>query len=324
MKRKILACVLACATLFLGMGYAYWTDSLQIDTTATTGELEVSFIDLAVYGQYAGQDHEDGWAIVDGIGDDGVTPDWFFDRNTRYNIIATADELAAYNDRIWGYTQTEFDADLDESQALDVQVGPYTTSTQASDTITIDLKKIYPGFAQIFQADVVNTGTVAAKLADLKLTVGDTSNTAVLDMIGVNFKVLREYAGDPSEGHVDVFDTTDLTTDDFFNLAGVDFIRLSALPALLNSDEFIDNDLLYVLPDDNRMDIYVGIAMDPDKDGDFTTGWTGGIQDNDDADTELENTEFQIQFLWDQFNIDNPADGETGQLEEGQDTPPSN
>jgi hypothetical protein len=317
MKRKILACVVACATLFLGMGYAYWTDSLQIDTKATTGELKVNFVDLAVYGQYDGQDHETGWAIVDGVAPDGYTPDWYFDRDTSYNIIATDQELEDYQDRIWGYTQTEFDAYLDDKAPLDVQVGPYTETTDASNTIIVDLKKIYPGFAEVFQADIVNTGTVAAKLADLKVNLGQISNPTVADMIGINLKVLREYAYDPSEGHVNVFKTTDLTTDQYFTLGGVDFIRLSALNDLLAADESIINDLLYVLPDDNRMDIYMGIAMDPDKDGVYTSGWTGdtnAANDDYDANSEIQSAEFQIQFLFDQFNIDIPDDGSNGQL----------
>ena len=95
MKKKVLACVLACAMLILGMGYAYWTDSLQIDTSVTTGELEVKFVDLALYGQYAGTDNEKTWAIIDGVGSPGYVDNYFFDRgnennaNGLYNIIAT-------------------------------------------------------------------------------------------------------------------------------------------------------------------------------------------------------------------------------------------
>ena len=316
MKRKILVCVLACATLFLGMGYAYWTDSLQIDTTATTGELEVKFVDLAVYGQYDGQDHERGWAIVDGVLPNGCTPDWYFDRNTAYNIIASPAELAAYEDRIRGYAQTSFDADLVDKAPLEVTVGPYTAgSTDSSDKIDIQLNNIYPGYAQVFQADIVNTGSIAAKLSDLKLNVTNDMNEDMMDMIGVNFKVLREYADIPSpQGHVPVFKTSDLNANQYFTLGGVDFVRLSALQDLLGGEEFINNDLLYVLPDDNRMDMYLGIAMDPDKVGTYTTGYTGDIKANDDTDTQLKTAKFNIQFLWDQFNIDSPEGGSNGQL----------
>ena len=111
MNRKVLVCVLACCLLFLGMGYAYWTDSLQIDTTATTGELDVRFVDVALFGQYA---DEDGWAIFDGI-DDGkfkIDTDRWKNRPNIYNRIAEEEDLEAYMDRLEGYATNAFDANL--------------------------------------------------------------------------------------------------------------------------------------------------------------------------------------------------------------------
>lgn len=314
MKKKVLVSVLACAMLLLGMGYAYWTDSLQIDTSVSTGELDVRFIDLAMYGQYAGADNEYGWAIVDGVGTPGYTPDWYFDRDTDYNIIAKGEQLDAYAERIWGFTNTTFDAKLANPVKLDKQIGPYTTNTDSSKTIKIDLGKVYPGYAQVFQADIVNIGTVAAMLSDIKLDIINELNDEMKAMIGVNMKLLREYAGDPSEGHVDVFNTADLTPADTFTLGGVEFIRLSSLEGLLDGEDAISNDLLYVLPDDNRMDLYIGIAMDPDKDGDYTSGWTGDLSDISDSKTENKVAKFDFTFMWDQFNLDVPTGGSNEQL----------
>ncbi|NLT46974.1 MAG: signal peptide protein [Clostridiales bacterium] len=311
MKKKVLACVLACAMLFLGMGYAYWTDSLQIDTAVTTGELNVKFVDLAIYGQYDGADHETGWAIVDGIGNTGVTPNWYFDRDTSYNIITDPEDLTKYYDRQSGYTTTTFDAWLTGDDKLPKQVGPYTTSTKCSDTIEIELGDIYPGFAQVFQSDIVNVGTLAAKLKNIKLTVTNCPNPEMEAMIGVNLKLLREYAGTPDEeNHVPVFKTADLTPADTFDLAGVTFIRLSSLKTLLAGNEALINNEIYVYPDDNRMDLYIGIAMDPDKEGNYTTGWTGDLKvGKDDSFTQGKTANFNFQFLWDQFNVDNPGAG---------------
>ncbi|HHU17984.1 MAG TPA: signal peptide protein [Clostridiales bacterium] len=321
MKRKILACVLACATLFLGMGYAYWTDSLQLETTATTGELEVKFVDLALYGQYAGADNETGWAIVDGIAPNGYTVDWFFQRGSdgtaNYNIIADPEDLQAYQNRIWGYTHTTFGAMLVNPADIGVTIDDYGPTTKGSNKISINMNKIYPGFAQVYQADIVNTGTIAAKLADIEFDVTEYANQATKDMIGVSMEILREYAGNnPQEGHVPVFHTNNLAAADKFTLGGVEFIRLSALENLMSGPDApsLVNEEIYVLPDNCRMDLYIGIAMDPDKAGNYTSGWTGALSGKDDAVTENRAVKFDVEFLFDQFNLDKPANGDNNHL----------
>ncbi len=322
MKKKVLACVLACAMLFLGMGYAYWTDSLQIDTAVTTGELEVKFVDLALYGQYASPDNEFSWAIIDGVGSPGYVENYFFDRgnendgNGLYNIIADKDALDDYKARLSGYTKTEFTAAFNDPKPLDVTVGPYGGGTASDNKINIAINKMYPGYAQVFQADIVNAGTIAAKLSDIDVAVTDIPNNDIKSMIGVSLRVLREYAG--NEGHVDVFSTLDLSTSDYFLLGGVCFIRLSALENL-DLANVIDrsHDLLYITPDDdNRMDVYLGIAMDPDRAGAYTSGISSALSGKSDDNTENINTaKFNLTFLWDQFNVGVPTGGDHNHLE---------
>ncbi len=296
MKRKVLACVLACAMLFLGMGYAYWTDSLQVDTKVSTGELDVRFVDLALFGQY---DDELGWAIFDGI--DPELADKYFDRGTEgenkplYNIIADPDALEAYKARIQGYTTTGFDAKLVDKKNLGKDVGDYVRTTKSSDKIEISIKDIYPGYAQLFRSDIVNPGTLAAKLSQIKATfAGD--NNAVKNMIGISLKVMRE------DGR-QVFNL--LPNDNFFEIGGEKFVRLSAL-----DDYTVDGDnLLSIYPvnkdmdgDQWRMDLILGVAMDPDPDGVYTTGSVANYKNNDDTRTQLKNASFTLKFGWDQFN----------------------
>ncbi|MEL1135341.1 SipW-dependent-type signal peptide-containing protein [Desulfitobacterium sp. THU1] len=45
MKKGILALTLAASVMLTGAGYAYWTDSLAINNTVSTGEMKVEFID---------------------------------------------------------------------------------------------------------------------------------------------------------------------------------------------------------------------------------------------------------------------------------------
>ena len=45
--------IVALSLILTGTGYAYWTDTLNVTTKATTGDLEVTFADLGLYAQYA-------------------------------------------------------------------------------------------------------------------------------------------------------------------------------------------------------------------------------------------------------------------------------
>ncbi|NLY71148.1 MAG: hypothetical protein GX076_05645 [Clostridiales bacterium] len=309
MNRKVLVCVLACCLLFLGMGYAYWTDSLQIDTTATTGELDVRFVDVALFGQYA---DEDGWAIFDGI-DDGkfkIDTDRWKNRPNSYNRIAEQEDLEAYMARIEGYTTTAFDAKLVNPVNLGKKIGDndYVPTTWSSDKIEISVTDMYPGYGMLFRADIVNPGTLAAKLSQLKIDLTKNMNDAMKNMICVSFEVLR----DNSESVV--FDFSDEVDDsDIFVIDGVKFIRLSAIGEGLKFDineEDVDN-LLCIYPanadlpkDSFRMDLILGVAMDPDAEGVYTTGSVekGNPYNNKDSATQLKTAKFAIQFLWDQFN----------------------
>ena len=48
-KKLILCVVLALSLVLVGTGYAYWTDTLNVTTKATTGGLDVTFVDLGAY-----------------------------------------------------------------------------------------------------------------------------------------------------------------------------------------------------------------------------------------------------------------------------------
>ena len=313
MKRKVLVSVLACAMLFLGMGYAYWTDSLQIDTKVTTGELDVRFVDLALYGQYEGNDNEISWSIIDGVkhGDeDGYVAGLPFGRGTtNYNLIGDKTKIENYRKEISGYaTDTTFDAELKNPTKMPITVDCYQEGRDnTSKTIEITLNKIYPGYAQVFQSDIVNVGTIAAKLSDITFNVNAPDK--VKDVIGVSLHLYREYATtpDPSEAgkHVNVFPTDLFKPGDTFVLGGVDFIRLSALENNTSLKDYLENELLYVHPDENRMDLYLGIAMDPDYDGEYTSGHAG-LANPVGQDWWTENcqyAQFDINLLWDQFNV---------------------
>ncbi|MDD2402400.1 MAG: hypothetical protein PHI90_06335 [Clostridia bacterium] len=55
MKRaRFLLATLVCAVMVMGVGYAWWTDSISVTETAETGELDVKFVTEDVYPNTAG------------------------------------------------------------------------------------------------------------------------------------------------------------------------------------------------------------------------------------------------------------------------------
>lgn len=48
-KSKLIALVLVCTMIFMGVGYASWNDSVKIETNVSTGKLDVRFVDRDKY-----------------------------------------------------------------------------------------------------------------------------------------------------------------------------------------------------------------------------------------------------------------------------------
>ncbi len=315
-KKGFIAGILVLSMLLMGTGYAFWTDKLTIETKADTGDLDVKFVDLAMYGQYDGIDNEKGWAIIDGT--HGTYADaagkytdssYYFKRGTRYNETGMTDN---YRNFIDNYTTTDNEIALDNALPLEGTVGPYTPAANASDKINITLTDLYPGYATCYQADIVNVGTLTARLSAIKASVTGSVNDRTKDMLGISMELLREYAGE-SKNHVDVFDTlyktsgSTLGTEDFFTLGGAKFLRLSALSRI--ASDFPNSDI-FVQPDDCRMDVYFAVAMDPDANGNFTTGSVDKVNGqivpgtkNDELSQDSATATITIDFLWDQFNV---------------------
>lgn len=315
-KKSLIGGILALSLILGGTGYAYWTDTLNITTKATTGEFGMKFVDLGLYAQYSDEINTDGakgWSIVDGI-DKGYVESDFFERGTQYNKIAKDGSIEKYKERQKGYSNTEFDAKLKDAAPLKKQVGPYNSAnTNGSDRIDIKINEMYPGYAQAFRSDLLNVGSIAAKLGNMKFTVSskDKDASTVKDMLGIALYMHQEQFNPKSSiNNAHVFRLTKdlaLSDKDFFTVGGVDFLRLSALEKLDEKDikKAIENSTILCSPaTDNRMDVFIGIAMDPDKDGAYTTGSTENLKkDNDDTKSQNKGVEIGIDFLWDQFNV---------------------
>ncbi|MBC2576496.1 SipW-dependent-type signal peptide-containing protein [Peptostreptococcus canis] len=311
-KKNLIGGILALSLILAGTGYAYWTDTLNVNTKATTGDFGVEFVDLGLYAQYNNETKPKGWSIVDGIGDSGYVADDFFMRGVSdYNKIAKDGSIAEYKKRAEGYNNVDFDAKLKDAKPIPKQVGPYTTAnTNGSDKIELEINKMYPGYAQAFRTDIINIGDIAAKLSDMKFTVGAGSDVGNLeDMIGIAVLINGELKPGTSGADYEVFKLAKTLSngDNTFTVGGVQFIRLSALKNA-NIKAALKNNEILCTPTQNRMDLFLGVAMDPDASGKYTTGTVENMNPaNDDKLSQKKAVKVSIDLLWDQFNVGKDA-----------------
>lgn len=322
-KRGVIATVLAMSMVLAGTGYAYWTDTLNVTTKATTGDLDVTFADLGLYAQYVQDDLKNGaveWSIIDGVSEAGYVNSLFFRRGTEFNKIAKDGTIAQYGENTKGYHDVTFDAELVDASPIDVTIrNDYTpANTKGSDNITVDINKIYPGYAQAFRTDILNNGSIAAKLSGINFQVsalGDNVlNDTTKNMLGVALLVEREYqTGNEVSPVFELCKAAGLTADDIFSVGGVDFLRLSALGKI--DPAVLQNEQLLAVPSRNSADLYLGVAMDPDAEGKYTTGSTKVLSEKEDSLSQNTGATLSIDLLWDQFNEGKTVDS-TNRLSE--------
>ena len=308
--KSLVGSVLALSLVLAGTGYAYWTDTLSINTKATTGEFGVKFADLGLYAQYNNETLKGGWSIVDGVkhgANDGFVADDFFMRGTTdYDIIAKPGSIDEYHKEAKGFNKVEFDAELVGAETLKKGPAVYVGS-KGSDTIDVTIEKMYPGYAQAFRTDIVNIGDIAAKLGNIKFEVEAGADADKLEeMIGLALLVEGEQYNPVTLPGWNVFKlAANFTDDKVFTVGGVRFVRLSALKDASFVDELKDKEAMLCAPaTDNRMDLFLGVAMDPDAEGVYTTGSTKKMNvTNDDTLSQNKKINVKIKLLWDQFNV---------------------
>ena len=267
-----------------------------------------------------------GWSIVDGIGDTGYVGDQFFLRGSSdYNIIAKPGSIDAYKERAKGHNNVDFNAELVDKEKLTKDIGTAykKASTDASGKILLTIDNMYPGYAQVFRSDIVNVGDIAAKLSSIKFETSalDRKDSGNLDeMIGVAVYIHREQFVPTSTDNEPTFKLAKAISLDgaddsrFFKVGGVDFVRLSALNDK-DVKKALENNIIKCAPaSDQRLDIFVGVAMDPDAEGKFTTGTVADRKDNDDKLSQGKGIQLSMDLLWDQFNVGKDA-GTTNILE---------
>lgn len=320
-RNTLVGGMVALGLVLSGTAYAYWTDSLNVTTKATTGDFGVKFVDLGLYGQYGDETNKGaGWSIVDGIGDNSYVGDQFFLRGASdYNIIAKPGSIDAYKERAKGSNNVDFNAELKDKEKLTKDIGrAYKKAvTDASGKVVLTVDNMYPGYAQAFRSDIVNVGDIAAKLSNIKFeskSLDKAKESGNLDeMIGVAVFLHREQYEPNKTDNEPTFKLAKALADNgvdsskFFKVGGVDFVRLSALNDA-DVKAALQNNIIKCAPaSDQRLDMFVGVAMDPDAEGKFTTGTVEDRKDNDDKLSQGKGIQLSMDLLWDQFNAGKDA-----------------
>lgn len=318
-KSQFIAGALALSLVLAGTGYAYWTDALHVTTKATTGDMDVKFVDMGLYAKYSNELGENYWSIVDGIPTDG-----YQQANAYY---ASKGENATNNMATWqkNYTKRSElynsiifgDSKLVVNSKLNRLAGDYQAGQESGDTISLSLQNMYPGYAQVFRTDIANDGSIAAKLADIEFNVNAITNTdraKVNDMIGIAMY-------NATEGDNDIFCLAKQfknIENATFEIGGVTFVRLSALNQVEDFASLIDSSnstLLLGKLNNGTTDLFIGLAMDPDASGKYTTGSaTNYNENNKDYWTQGNQAYLTINFMWDQYNVGTDKQVNTGNI----------
>ena len=164
-KVKILALVLTAALMLTGVGYALWSESIVLKSTASTGFMDVNFVgaERNTYNQ----------GIIDG------------------RAYAEVNELTQMGGEYY-LTHDPDDANTDGGQDWN---DAYFITDEANDTIKFSVRNLYPQAVHEFIFKVRNDGTVPVKLKSYSITSDDEADEneiALFRQLKNNIKIAPE------------------------------------------------------------------------------------------------------------------------------------
>lgn len=285
MKKKLIACVLACATLLMGTGFAYWTDLININATAETGYLDVNFTD-AVY-----------------LGNNFVATNEKLDENSYDTTARTAkldvanpDQVAFDISDLYPGHYEAFQATAENAGTVAAKLGKVTTSISGSNAMTKDMI----GIALDAISDFETTQTCRSLVPDYKFCNDASHEHEYVTLFGQKIVTGRWVTVVNVIGHKKDVDIN-LPAGSTFVIGDKTFVRLSALTNVAVVEQL--SNMLY-LTNNSSMDFFVIIGMDPDAVGTYTTGSTtlGNPKGNLDANTQNTSASVNLGLVWDQYN----------------------
>lgn len=278
MKKRILACVVACAMLLMGSGYAYWTDLINVSAQADTGDLNVDFTAAS----YEGNNF---------LATNAALPESAYDSTGRTVSFTNNNVTLGISDLYPGHYEM-FDTTVDNVGTVAAKLGKIDATLSGNNS---EARKLI-GIAIAATSEYETTQVVQKPDYGWKLVwVGCgifRHKEWVWDIVGYH----DETQTVPINGDV----ALGLPTGSTFVIDGIIFVRLTSLPDL-NVNEQTSN-ILY-LTNDSTMNFQITIGMDPDAGGAYTTGKAQARNTaNNDANSENQYEAVTLGLIWDQYN----------------------
>lgn len=296
MKKRILACVLACAMLLMGTGYAYWTNLLNVNAKAETGKLNVNFTKA----EYVGNNFAATGALTAESAYDSTThtPTLTDDKNVTFDVT-----------EIYPGHYEVFSTEVNNAGTVAAKLGKIKASISSSNDMTESMIGIAIAGTQSYtteesrQVDEYGWDWVFVP-CDPNCNKWGHCHTYVNGVRGIyvlQYTVVGSHIEKDSTTHTTPVDhdaLLGLPQGSTFTIGTVTFVRLSAL-----DDLSVSQNLLY-LNNASNMKFNVWIGMDPDAAGDYTTGSSvaGNPKGNYDINTQHTSASVTLGFVWDQYN----------------------
>ena len=164
-SRKMLITAITVAIMLLGTGYAYWTETLTINNTVSTGYLDVKFIDA------------DAWDY-----DDSET---FFSHRSNLviahkTIASDGKSISLTVDNLYPGAGASLDFLVENTGSIPAKIGTVTgTVTNNNQALAdaldyyVDTVKVYNGSWQSYEIDPIKADTVEELALTLQQTLDD-------------------------------------------------------------------------------------------------------------------------------------------------------
>ncbi len=272
MKKRFIACVVACAMLLMGTGYAYWTDLFTISGTVDTGNFNVKLVKAEVDREITDYEHYP----LDVVGDhDLILNDMFSTaEGTVPKINDSASSVTFDVNEMYPGHGYEFEFKADNLGTVAAKLDSILFTKDMTPALVDAL-----GISLVAEINDVYYKWVRIGWIEIGYEIED--NNVVLDIVDGDFD---------------------------FVIQNTQFVSLSNVPGKIAAG----SDLLYLdtrdllVDSDHEMTIKLAIAMDPDAEGAYTSGgtWlygTDAITRSDDL-TENKGGSLTLKFLWDQYN----------------------
>jgi hypothetical protein len=305
MKKRFIACVVACAMLLMGTGFAYWTDLINLRATARTGYLDVDFV--------GAEEGSNNWQPIEG----GLSGEDAYHSDTAPTAtVVNGDNVTLNLDNFYPGHLQNFTATVENNGTLAAKLGKVKMTIGGDNGVTEEMIGIRLTASSTYTTDSTTVEGDPIYGPDYNNVITERCNNLFCHEHFDHFITLfgrygKKY-GTQIIGHevvtVDGVPTTtpvviNFPEDQTFTLDGVSYVRLSALQNVnVDIADAVAN-MLY-LTNDSSMTFDITVAMDPDAAGLRTTGSAFIDNPNSKVDADTQSKEAWINFglVWDQYN----------------------